>query len=85
MTTLEQALSQQKTANVLLRPSVAPATASSGGSLTFSLCNQTSSNNVYAYVTGIATNNNYANYLLKSDGVTPCAYPEQNQPPLRLR
>lgn len=39
--------------------------------LNFELRNQTGSNNAYAYITGLALDNNNALFLLQSDGKTP--------------
>jgi len=44
---------------------------SSGPTLQVALVNNTSSSNVYCYVTGQAINNNYAVFLLQADGTTP--------------
>ena len=43
----------------------------SSPSLYIRLTNNSSSSTVYAYITGQAINNNYALFLLESDGVTP--------------
>jgi len=45
--------------------------ATSSGTLTVQLQNQTNSSQVYAYVTGQAIDNNYALFLLQADGKTP--------------
>jgi hypothetical protein len=79
MTTIEDVLSIQKTDNVLSAPTIhsdsvalkADVVADSNGTLTVSLFNSTTSNTVYAYISGLAINNNNAVYLLQSDGFTP--------------
>ena len=44
---------------------------STNSTLNLALQNQTSSNTVYAYITGQAINNSYALFLLQSDGLSP--------------
>ncbi|KAJ9644068.1 hypothetical protein H2201_007784 [Coniosporium apollinis] len=45
--------------------------AASGPTLNFALENRTTSNTVFAYVTGLAIDNNNARFLLRADGRTP--------------
>jgi hypothetical protein len=45
-------------------------TSSTASALQLALVNQTTSNTVYAYVTGLASTNNNAVFILQSDGVT---------------
>jgi len=47
------------------------ASTTTNSTLQISLVNQTTSNNVYAYITGQAINNNNALFLLQADGQTP--------------
>lgn len=49
--------------------------ATTNSTLSLSLVNRTSSNNVNAYVTGLAIDNNYRFVLIRSDGYTPY-YPD---------
>ncbi|KAH8751593.1 hypothetical protein F5882DRAFT_340104 [Hyaloscypha sp. PMI_1271] len=78
MTTLDDVLALQKIDNVLYAPEVKePVTESlivdssaSIGTLSISLYNSTQSSKVYAYITGLAINNNSALFLLQSDGAT---------------
>lgn len=77
MTTLDDVLAIQKTSNILYPPTiVTPSTESkvetdtSSGTLSIGLYNSTASNTVYAYITGLAINNNSALFLLESDGQT---------------
>lgn len=78
MTTLDDVLTLQKTDNVLYAPEIKePVTESliidssaSTGTLSISLYNSTQSSTVYAYITGLAINNNSCLFLLQSDGVT---------------
>jgi len=77
MTTLDDVLTIQKTANVLYAPDIKPVAESlkvdssaSTGTLSVGLYNSTQSSNVYAYITGLAINNNSALFLLESDGAT---------------
>jgi hypothetical protein len=78
MTTLNDVLATQKKHQLLAAPSQKPPAAGTNGTTTFNLYNSTTSSTVYAYVTGLETNNNSATYLLEADGVTPCTYPENN-------
>jgi hypothetical protein len=78
MTTIDDVLTIQNTDNVLSPPAIATDTnrlksdvAADTENLTISLCNSTTSNTVYAYITGLAINNNNAVFLLESDGSTP--------------
>jgi hypothetical protein len=78
MTTVEDVLAIQKTDNVLSAPTITTNTnglksevvADASGTLTISLYNSTTSNTVYAYITGLAINNNNAVFLLESNGAT---------------
>jgi hypothetical protein len=77
MTTIDDVLAIQKQKNVLYPPAITTPTpaiveevASSSGSLTVSLYNSTTSNNAYAYITGLATSYNSCLFLLQSDGET---------------
>jgi hypothetical protein len=78
MTTLDDVLAQQKTDNILYAPGInGPETESlvvdssaSTGTLNIGLYNSTQSSTVYAYITGLASNNNNALFLLQSDGAT---------------
>jgi len=77
MTTLDDVLALQTSSNVLYAPDIKPVTESlivdtsaSTGTLSVSLYNSTQSSNVYAYITGLAINNNSALFLLESDGAT---------------
>jgi hypothetical protein len=79
MSTINDVLAQQKKYHILAAPSKKVPASATEGTATFNLCNSTTSNTVYAYVTGIAINNNSATYLLGSDGVTPCTCPENIQ------
>ncbi|PMD17081.1 glycoside hydrolase family 64 protein [Hyaloscypha hepaticicola] len=79
MTTLDDVLALQKTSNILYAPEIKPPvtesliveSAAATGTLSVSLCNSTQSSTVYAYITGLAINNNSALFLLQSDGATP--------------
>jgi hypothetical protein len=51
-------------------PTAAPVTSTTTPTLQIALVNRTSSNKVYAYVTGLASSNNNALFLLQSDGIT---------------
>jgi hypothetical protein len=73
--TITESLTLQKTQNLLAAPAIKPVVEAITGTLSVSLLNSTTSNTVYAYVTGLGFNNDYASYILQSDGVTPCAYP----------
>lgn len=72
MSSLDDVLQKQKQHQILGSPSQKPVAEASNGSVTFNLYNSSTSSTVYAYVTGLATNNNSATYLLGSDGATPC-------------
>lgn len=75
MTTLDDVLAIQKKHGLLAAPSIKPTVAVAAAStITFNLNNSTTSNTVYAYITGLAINNNSSAYLLGSDGHTPCTY-----------
>ena len=82
MSTLEDLLALQKSNNVLYAPNVDGGqvkeleldTSTTSRTLTIGLYNSTSSSTVYAYITGIAINNNSALFLLESDGKT-ASYP----------
>ena len=70
MKTLEDVLTLQKTDNVLYSPDISESVADTG-TLSIGLYNSTQSSTVYAYITGLATNNNNALFLLESDCSTP--------------
>ncbi|KAL1964956.1 hypothetical protein VTN77DRAFT_6156 [Rasamsonia byssochlamydoides] len=91
MTTLADVLRLQKTTNILTSPTIPQddktedtVKASTSSTLNIALQNQTSSSTVYAYITGLAIDNNNALFLLESDGQT--AYypssPSSNLSPL---
>lgn len=76
MATLEDVLRLQKTSNILTSPREGSKTestvkATTSSTLNIALQNQTSSSTVYAYITGLAIDNNNALFLLQSDGQTP--------------
>lgn len=77
MTTIDDVLAIQKTDNVLSAPTITTDTnglqedvAVVAGTLNIGLYNSTTSSTVYAYITGLAINNNNAVCLLESDGKT---------------
>ncbi|CAD6445953.1 93b36166-6870-4642-8744-10fa85390baf-CDS [Sclerotinia trifoliorum] len=71
MTTVSDVVAKQKKENILFSPETQTLeVAAATGTLTIGLVNQSSSNTVYAYVTGLAINNNYAVVLLQADGST---------------
>lgn len=77
MTTVEDVLAIQKADNVLSAPTITTDTnglksevAAATGTLNIGLYNSTASNTVYAYITGLAIDNNNAVFLLESDGAT---------------
>ena len=63
-----------------------PVSVATNPTLSIALVNQTTSNTVYAYITGQAINNNNALFLLQSDGQTPYypASPSSNGTPLAV-
>jgi hypothetical protein len=75
MSTLDTVLQKQKTSNILEPPKKfarpTPLIAQTNSTLNVALQNETNSNNVYAYITGLAIDNSYSVFLLQSDGVTP--------------
>ncbi|KUI59213.1 Glucan endo-1,3-beta-glucosidase [Cytospora mali] len=79
MSTIEDVLQTRKDSNVLQAPlnSVTTSTkeavvsAQTNPTVNVALVNNTNSSNVFAYVSGLAIDNNNAPYLLKSDGSTP--------------
>jgi hypothetical protein len=75
MATLDDALKKQKTSHVLEAPKKftkpKPLLPQASSTLNIALQNETNSNQVYAYITGLAINNSYSVFLLQSDGVTP--------------
>ncbi|CAK7202422.1 hypothetical protein SEUCBS139899_005145 [Sporothrix eucalyptigena] len=80
--------STTQTANSAFTPAVATAAATSSttpSTLQIALQNNTTSTNLYAYVTGLDINNNNAVWMLESDGVTSYypANPSSNQQPLQ--
>ncbi|KAA8570220.1 hypothetical protein EYC84_002536 [Monilinia fructicola] len=77
MSTISDVIRTQKKENILSQPEVktSEAAAAAAGTLTVGLVNQSSSSTVYAYVTGLAINNNNAVVLLQADGST-LYYPE---------
>lgn len=80
MTTLSDVIEIQKTSNVLQAPATPDDSAdvhndtidvsATSSTLSVGLYNSTTSSTVYAYVTGLALDNNSAVYLLQSDGST---------------
>ena len=78
MTTIDDVIAQQKTSNVLYAPEISSSgiqtetleLAATSSTLSIGLQNQTTSSTVYAYITGLAINNNNAVFLLESDGAT---------------
>lgn len=75
MSTLEAVLQKQKTSSVLEAPQKStrpvPLISQTNTTLNIALQNETNSNKVYAYITGLAINNSYSVFLLQSDGITP--------------
>lgn len=75
MSTLDTVLQKQTTSNILEAPQKStrpsPLIVQTNPTLNIALQNETNSNNVYAYITGLAINNSYSVFLLQSDGVTP--------------
>ena len=76
MSTINDVLAQQQKHHILAAPSKKVPAAATNDTTTFNLYNSTTTNTVYAYVTGLAINNNSSTYLLEADGVTPCMFPE---------
>lgn len=77
MTTIDDVLATQTTDNILSAPTITTDTnglksdvAADTETLTISLYNSTTSNTVYAYITGLAINDDNAVCLLESDGET---------------
>ncbi|TVY47486.1 Glucan endo-1,3-beta-glucosidase [Lachnellula occidentalis] len=77
MTTLSDVVDLQKSSNVLQAPAIPDTSAdvqtgatATGATLSVGLYNSTTSSTVYAYVTGLALDNNSAVCLLQSDGST---------------
>ncbi|ROW17592.1 hypothetical protein VPNG_00566 [Cytospora leucostoma] len=72
MSTLDKVLQVQQDTSVLQAPSTSPKTVSAqtDSTLSIALVNNTSSSNVYAYITGLASQKNNAVFLLQSDGST---------------
>ncbi|KAK6383357.1 hypothetical protein LTR65_009975 [Meristemomyces frigidus] len=68
-----QKIAQQQPLQTQQRAAVAitASSASTGSTLTVMLQNQSSSSIVYAYITGLAINNNNALFLLQADAKTP--------------
>ncbi|RAL66769.1 hypothetical protein DID88_007552 [Monilinia fructigena] len=78
MSTISDVIRTQKKENILSQPEVRTseaAAAAAAGTLTVGLVNQSSSSTVYAYVTGLAIDNDCAVVLLQDDGST-LYYPE---------
>ncbi|CAK7220916.1 hypothetical protein SCUCBS95973_004319 [Sporothrix curviconia] len=80
--------SATQTTNSALTPAVATTTSASTGTpstLQIALQNNTTSANLYAYVTGLDINNSNAVWMLQSDGVTAYypANPSSNEQPLQ--
>ena len=75
MSTINDVLAQQKKHHILAAPSKKVPASAADGTTTFNLYNSTTSNTVYAYITGLAINNNSSTYLLEANGVTPCTSP----------
>ncbi|KAK7737754.1 hypothetical protein SLS53_006374 [Cytospora paraplurivora] len=72
MPTLDQVLQVQRDTGVLQAPSTETKTVSAqtDSTLSIALVNNTSSSTVYAYITGLASQDNNAVFLLESDGST---------------
>ncbi|KAK2604565.1 hypothetical protein N8I77_007483 [Diaporthe amygdali] len=76
MSNLEEALQVQTDSNVLRAPKITSSiktqslSAQTNPTLDIALVNTTSSSNVYAYISGLALNNNNAVFMLQSDGTT---------------
>lgn len=75
MATLDDVLQKQKTESILQAPTsstdgTVDFVAATNSTLSVSLVNNTSSSTVYAYITGLAIDNDNAVYLLQSDGKT---------------
>ncbi|QSZ32138.1 hypothetical protein DSL72_001707 [Monilinia vaccinii-corymbosi] len=75
MATISDVIRKQKEENILYSPEVKDTETAGAGALTIGLVNESSSNTVYAYVTGLSVSNNYAVVLLQADGST-LYYPE---------
>jgi hypothetical protein len=84
MATIDDVLEIQSKYGVLVPPAIVPPpdapvptgpaatlTSRTSNTLNVTLTNTTSSSKIYAYVTGLAINNNYSIFLLQSDGQTP--------------
>lgn len=75
MSTLGDVLQKQKTSSVLEAPKKstrpAPLITQTNSTLNIALQNETKSNNVYAYITGLAVHNSNSVFLLQADGITP--------------
>lgn len=73
MTTLDDVLQKQKTESILQAPTTTSSSAAgtadfvaaTDSTLSVSLVNNTSSSTVYAYITGLAIDNNNSVYLLQ--------------------
>jgi len=70
MSTLTDVIDIQRKENILYPPQIKTVEVAATKTLTIGLVNQSSSSTVYAYVTGLAINNNNAVVLLESDGST---------------
>lgn len=91
-TTLDDAISIQKSDSILYPPIIKPTTIPSGkvdqvassGTLSVGLYNSTTSSTVYAYITGLAIDNASCLFLLSADGATSYypANPTSNGAPL---
>lgn len=71
MTTIDECIEKQKTDHVLQAPTITTDSngkelvAATDSTLSVALVNNTSSSTVYAYITGLASDNNSAVYLLE--------------------
>lgn len=68
-TTASDTTTKQTQDSILVAPTQAVAIQPDNATVTVSLCNTTTSSNVYAYITGLAPNDN-AVCLLQADGQT---------------
>lgn len=69
MTTLDEVITIQKQSNIIFPPVIKTVEATVA-TLSIGLVNQSTSSTVYAYITGLSINNNYAVMLIEADGET---------------